>query len=297
MKDVRNKVAFITGGASGIGFGMARAFLEAGMRVVLADASKSNIDDAQARLSGTAGDYRFQLLDVTNRAELARVAIEVERDFGPVEILCNNAGTGTSPPVIEAGYADWDRMMGLNLGGVINGIVTFLPRMRARGAGGHIVNTSSMAGIIPLPDPGTIYTASKFAVRGLSESLRLALAGDRIGVSVLCPGLTLTRILDEARKAMQEGAADEVSAGFVRAQQFAMDPLIVGRAVLDAIRGNELYVLPHAEFIEEVRALHAEIIDAFRTDLPMNPERTAFEHGRRKMIDSIKAGMRSEQRE
>lgn len=294
MKEVRNKVAFITGGASGIGLGMARAFLEAGMRVVMADASKSHIDDARSQLAGSSGEYRFQLLDVTNRSEMARIATEVERDFGPVDVLCNNAGTGTSPPVVDASYADWDRMMGLNLGGVINGIVTFLPRMRARGAGGHIVNTSSMAGIIPLPDPGTIYTASKFAVRGLSESLRLAVAGDRIGVSVLCPGLTLTRILDEARKAMQEGAADEVSAGFVRAQQFAMDPLIVGRAVLDAIRRNQLYVLPHAEFIDEVRALHAEIIEAFRTDLPMNPDRAAFEHGRRTMIDGIKAGIREE---
>ena len=292
MKDVQGKVAFITGGASGIGFGMARSFLRAGMRVVMADASQAHIDDATRQLQGVAGDYRFVRLDVTDRAAFARAADEVERDVGPVDVVCNNAGTGTSPSARVATYADWDHMLGLNLGGVINGVVTFLPRLIARGQGGHIVNTSSMAGIIPLPDPGTIYTASKFAVRGLSESLRITLAHDRIGVSVLCPGLTLTRILDEARKAMQAGGSDAISSGFVEAQKFAMDPLLVGGAVLDAIRRNELYVLPHSEFIDEVRGLHQEIIDAFRTDLPLEPGRAAFEHSRWHMIDAIKAGLR-----
>jgi len=292
MRDVKGKVAFITGGGSGIGFGMARAFLQAGLRVVMADASQANLDDAGRQLRGAPGEFRFVRLDVTDRAAFARVADEVERDVGPVDVLCNNAGTGTSPSARIATYADWDRMMGINLGGVINGVVTFLPRLIARGQGGHIVNTSSMAGIIPLPDPGTIYTASKFAVRGLSESLRLTLAQDRIGVSVLCPGLTLTRILDEARKAMAESGGDEISSGFVKAQKYAMDPLVVGGAVLDAIRRNQLYVLPHAEFVDEVKGLHQEIIEAFRSDLPMHPERAAFEHSRWHYIDSIKAGLR-----
>ena len=113
-------------------------------------------------------------------------------------------------------------------------------------------------------------------------------------MSVLCPGLTLTRILDEARKSMQGAEADGLSAGFVKAQKFALDPLVVGGAVLDAIRRNQLYVLPHAEFVDEVRALHQEIIEAFRTDLPVHPERAAFENVRRRMIDDIKAGLRGE---
>ncbi len=291
MKDVRGRVAFITGGASGIGFGMARAFLQAGMRVIMADASRPHLDDAARQLRDTSGEYRLVQLDVTDRDAMARAADEAERTFGRVHVVCNNAGTGTSPSARVATYADWDRMLAVNLGGVINGIVTFMPRMRAHGEGGHIVNTSSMAGIIPLPDPGTIYTASKFAVRGLSESLHLTLAQDGIGVSVLCPGLTLTRILDEARKATQEGAADELSAGFVNAQKFAMDPLIVGNAVLRAIQRNELYVLPHGEFVDEVRAMHREILDAFRVDLPIHPERAAFENVRRRMIEEIKAGL------
>jgi NAD(P)-dependent dehydrogenase (short-subunit alcohol dehydrogenase family) len=291
MNDVRGKAAFITGGASGIGLGMARAFLQAGMRVVIADASRPNLDDAVHQLRDTAGDYRCVQLDVTDRVAMARTADEVERESGRIHVLCNNAGIGTAPSVRTATYADWDRMLGVNLMGVINGIVTFLPRIRAHGEGGHIVNTASMAGIIPLPDPGCIYSTTKFAVRGLSESLRLALAQDRIGVSVLCPGLTLTRILDEARKATQEAGIDELSAGFVHAQKFAMDPRAVGVAVLDAIRRNDPYVLPHAEFIDEVRSLHTEIIAAFRTDLPVNPGRAAFENVRRRLIDDIKASL------
>lgn len=294
MKDVRGKVAFITGGASGIGFGIARAFLQAGMRVIIADASRSNLDDANRQLQGVAGDHRLVQLDVTDREALTRAADEVERTFGRVHVLCNNAGIGTSPSARNATYADWDRMLSVNLGGVINGIMTFMPRMRAHGEGGHIVNTSSMAGILPLPDPGTIYTTTKFAVRGLSESLRLALAQDHIGVSVLCPGLTLTRILDEARKATLEARADELSAGFVNAQKFAMDPLVVGGAVLQAIQRNELYVLPHGEFVDEVRSMHQELIAAFRTDLPIHPERTAFENVRRRMIETIKAGIQAD---
>lgn len=292
MEEIRGKVAFITGGASGIGFGMARAFLQAGMRVVVADASPANLDDARRQLQSIAGEHRLMQVDVTDRAAMTRAADEVVRDFGRLDVLCNNAGVGTSKSARVATYEDWDRMLSINLGGVINGIMTFLPLIRAHGQGGHIVNTSSMAGIIPLPDPGTIYSTTKFAVRGLSESLRLSLAQDRIGVSVLCPGLTLTRILDEARKAMEGAGADAVSAGFVKAQKFAMDPLVVGNCVLEAIQRNDAYVLPHAEFVDEVRGLHQEIIDAFRTDLPMHPERAAFENGRRQMIDDIKAELR-----
>ncbi len=289
MKDLGDKVAFVTGGASGIGFGMVRAFLQVGMRVFIADASAANLADASQQLKAIGGDYRLLKLDVTDRAAMAGAADEVQRAFGAVHVVCNNAGIGMSPPVHSAQYADWDRMLGLNLGGVVNGIVTFLPRLHAQGEGGHIVNTSSMSGIIPLPDPGVIYTTSKFAVRGLSESLRLALTPEGIGVSVLCPGLTLTRILDEAREAMRDKPMDDLSAGFVNAQKFAMDPLIVGHAVVDAIRSNSLYILPHWEFIDEVAELHSELMAAFRTDLPMRPDRAAFENVRRQMIKALKA--------
>lgn len=291
MKHVAGKVAFITGGASGIGFAMARVFMDAGLKVVIADVSTENLADAKQRLAGVQGQHHLMQLDVGDRAAMAAAADEVERVFGKVHVVCNNAGVGTAIPLAEVTYADWDRMLHVNLHSVINGVMSFLPRIRAHGEGGHIVNTSSMAGLIALPDAGTLYSTAKFAVRGMSESLRLALAADRIGVSLLCPGLTLTRILDAARKESEEEGIDALSAGFVEAQRYAMDPMIVARAVLESIQRNVFYVLPHAEFIDEMSALHEEIIGSFRRDLPLEPKRAEFEDQRRRMIDEIKAGI------
>jgi NAD(P)-dependent dehydrogenase (short-subunit alcohol dehydrogenase family) len=191
--------------------------------------------------------------------------------------------------MLTASFEDWDRMIGINLMGVVNGIVTFLPRILAHGEGGYIVNTSSMAGILPMPEPGGIYTTTKFAVRGMTESLRMALAPKGVGAAVLCPGLTKTRILDRAREAKKLGKATTLSAGFVDAQFNAMDPLLVGQAVLDGIQRNDAYILPHGEFIDEVHAMHEEIEAAFRTDLPCHPERAAFETVRRGMCDDLKS--------
>src|SRR6185437_2738295 len=175
MKDVDGKTAFITGGASGIGFGMAQAFLKAGMKVVMADVRQDHLDEAATVLKGSNLPYHFIQLDVTDRDAMARAADEVERVFGKVHVVCNNAGVGGNAPMEEAEYEDWDWVVGVNFGGVVNGVKTFVPRIRAHGEGGHIVNTSSMAGIIPLTSQGGIYAASKFAVRGLTDSLRLSL--------------------------------------------------------------------------------------------------------------------------
>jgi len=289
LKNLEGRVAFVTGGASGIGLGMAQAFLRAGIRVVIADASREHLGDAAQRLESEPGAHLLLELDVTDRAALASAADVAEREFGPVHLLCNNAGIGSGPSIVTATYEDWDRMLGINLLGVVNGVVTFLPRMLAHGQGGYIVNTSSMAGILPMPEPGGIYTTTKFAIRGMTESLRMALAPKGIGAAVLCPGLTRTRILDLAREAMKQGKAATLSAGFVNAQLNAMDPLLVGQAVLEGIGRNDAYILPHGEFIDEVHAMHEEIEAAFRTDLPCHPERAAFETVRRGMCDSMKA--------
>jgi NAD(P)-dependent dehydrogenase (short-subunit alcohol dehydrogenase family) len=206
-----------------------------------------------------------------------------------VHLLCNNAGIGSGPSMLTATFEDWDRMIGINLMGVVNGVVTFVPRILTHGEGGYIVNTSSMAGILPMPEPGGIYTTTKFAVRGLTESLRMALAPRGVGAAVLCPGLTKTRILDNAREAMRQGKAATLSAGFVTAQLNAMDPLLVGQAVLEGIERNDAYILPHGEFIDEVHAMHEEIEAMFRTDLPCHPERAAFEEVRHGMCDNLKA--------
>jgi len=285
MQDIEDKVAFITGGASGIGFGMARVFLAAGMKVVIADLSERNLADAASQLEGDNRAYHLMRLDVTDRDAMAAAADEAERVFGKIHLVCNNAGVGVAENMSTAGYEAWDRMFAINIGGVVNGIVTFVPRIRAHGEGGHIVNTSSMAGILPLPDAGGIYTASKFAVRGMSESLRLSLAGEGIGVSTLFPGLTRSRILESI---VGEDGVDELSMGFANAHKFAMDPLDLGRAVLDAVRRNDPYIIAHSEFVDEMHELHSELMASVRTDMPMDPRRAEFESGRRAMVAAAK---------
>ena len=291
--DIAGKVAFITGGASGIGLGMTRAFLRAGVRVVVADVSPAHLDDAAKQLAQEPGEYLLLPLDVTDRAAFARAADAAEARFGKVHFLCNNAGIGSGPLMLTATFEDWDRMIGINLMGVVNGIVTFMPRILGHEEGGYIVNTSSMAGILPMPEPGGIYTTTKFAVRGMTESLRMALAPKGVGAAVLCPGLTKTRILDRAREAKRRGEAATLSAGFVDAQLNAMDPLLVGQAVLEGIQRNDAYILPHGEFVDEVHAMHEEIEAAFRTDLPCHPERAAFEQVRRGMCEAAEVQARA----
>jgi NAD(P)-dependent dehydrogenase (short-subunit alcohol dehydrogenase family) len=287
LKNLRGKVAFITGGASGIGLGIAQAFLRAGIKVVIADVSHSNLDDAASRLKTEPGEHLLIQLDVTDRAAFARAADEAEARFGKVHLLCNNAGLGSRAPMLTATYDDWDQLINVNLYGVVNGLVTFLPRMLAHGEGGYIVNTSSMAGVLPMPDPGGIYSTTKFAIRGMTESLRMSLAPKGIGAAVLCPGLTKTRILDAAREEVRQGNASNLRTGFVSAQQHAMDPLYVGQAVLQGIERNDAYILPHGEFVNEVRAMHDAIEAAFRTDLPCHPQRAAFEGVRRQMCEDL----------
>ncbi len=295
MKDVDGKTAFITGGASGIGFGMARAFLKAGMKVAMADIRQDHLDAAASTLQGSNLPYHFIRLDVTDREAVARAADETERIFGKVHVVCNNAGVGANAPIDAADWEDWDWVLGVNLGGVVNGVKTFVPRIKSHGEGGHIVNTSSMAGIIPLTATGGIYAASKFAVRGLTDSLRLALGQYNIGVSVLCPGLVHTNIMDgeksrpERFKAKTQhpprwSGASSANAG--------MDPLEMGERVLRGIRRNDAYILTHGEFKDEVAGLFDDILAAFPTDDNIDQGRLEFENRRRAMTEAAKAEAR-----
>ena len=289
MQDVDGKVAFITGGASGIGYGMARVFLRAGMKVVIADNNPDHLAEVKAELKG-ANNVHFIQVDVTDRAAMAAAADETVRVFGKVHVICNNAGVGGSPAMDVASYDDWDWMIGINFGGVLNGVVSFVPKLKEHGEGGHIVNTSSMAGLIPLPGDGGIYTASKFAVRGLTESLRLTLAKDRIGVSVLCPGLTRTRILDASRRRGGVVGQPEGEAAMFNTLDAGMDPLELGEAVLAGIRANDAYILPHGEFKAEVEGLFDDILAAFPEGQEAPPDRVAFEQRRRDMTEAYKRG-------
>src|SRR5215471_6535849 len=152
MDEVEGKTAFVTGGASGIGLGMATAFAAAGMNVVIADLRRDHIAAALERFTelGRSVSVHALELDVTDRDGFARAADDAERVFGNVHVLCNNAGMGILGPVTAARYDDWDWGLGVLLGGVVNGIQTFLPRLLAHGEGGHIVNTSSMAAVVPI---------------------------------------------------------------------------------------------------------------------------------------------------
>lgn len=264
-----NKVAFITGGVSGIGFGIARAFAMAGMKLAL---SYRNVDYKQrASQWFTDNGYDqplFIKLDVTDREGFARAADEVEAHFGKVHVLVNNAGVSVFGPTDVATYDDYDWIMGVNFGGVVNGQVSFIPKLKAHGEGGHIVNVASMAAFLSGPQAG-IYTASKFAVRGLTESLRFNLAPYNIGVSLMCPGLTQTNAWDSALK-RPDGFANsgfddidvEALTQFGTAFELGMDPLEVGQKTLQGMTENRGLILTHPEFAEDFKVIYEESVAA-----------------------------------
>lgn len=281
MRDFSGKTAFITGGASGIGLGIARALLDRGTNVVIADLLQDHLDDAAARL-GTRATH-FIRLDVSDRAAMAAAAAETRRIFGPVHILCNNVGVSQRNPIDEASYEDWDYVLGVNIGGTVNGLVSFLPDMKAHGEGGHVVNTSSMAGMIPVPAFAGIYATSKFAVRGMADALRLALGPYRIGVSVLCPGMTRTRAMT-AGDLYRQSHFGKSGAGERRDPILhGMDPDELGQRVAEAIERNQPYIFPHGEFRDEVAAYFNEMLTAFPTEYEIDPERRTGEERRARM--------------
>ncbi|MCA1222144.1 SDR family oxidoreductase [Streptomyces sp. 8L] len=192
MSKWEDSTAFVSGGGQGIGLGIARALAKRGVKLALAD-----IDEPALRRSGEelsrVTEVETVLLDVCDRAAFAAAADAVEAELGPVGLLFNNAGIAPHAPATQWTYEKWDAALGVNLGGVINGLQTFVPRMIERGGGGYVVNTASGAGLIP--NSSVLYTTSKFAVVGLSESLRRELGRYGIDVSVLCPGPVDTGIL------------------------------------------------------------------------------------------------------
>jgi NAD(P)-dependent dehydrogenase (short-subunit alcohol dehydrogenase family) len=269
--NLAGKTAFVTGGAGGIGMGMARAFSSEGMRVVIVDLHEPDRD--------LPPDVIFARVDVTDQQSVADgVALALDR-FGSIDVVCANAGIGGGgAAVADPGLDGWQRVMAVNLDGVVHTVKQTVPGMRERGAGGHVVITSSVAGITALPFEHGAYTTSKFAVRGLGESLRLSLAEEGIGVSILCPGLTDTGILG--------GAGDE-SVEFSRIAG-AMDPLEVGYAVVRGIRENAPYIFTHSEFGEEFRMLFDELLRAVPVDQAVPSDRAEFELGRRRLCDSLR---------
>jgi NAD(P)-dependent dehydrogenase (short-subunit alcohol dehydrogenase family) len=284
LAEVKGKVAFITGGSSGIGLGMARAFSAAGMKVIITYRREEHRDEA-LRLLGTnnAGVYALKL-DVTDRDGFARAADEAVQVFGNIHLLANNAGVGIRAGVAEATFNDWDWGLGVNLGGVINGITTLLPRMRAHGEGAHVITTSSSAGLIAGGLVG-IYSTTKFAIMGLMESLREELEGQNVGVSVYCPGLVKSNLfesekmrpadlLNQIDKPSTVPPSEQEVAMMRKFMDLAMDPVTAGEQVLAGIRRNDLYILTHQEFEQPVRERMEALLASFPVEKAPNARAT-----------------------
>jgi len=290
MQDLAGKVAFITGGANGIGFGMVRAFLSEGMKVVVADWSQANIEKAKATLKGNNA-VAFVRTNVADRGDLKAAVDEALDAFGKIHVLCNNAGVNGGGTADDPDFEAWDRVMAVNLGGVINGTKLIVPIIKAQGEGGHVVCTSSMAGVVPLPGLAA-YSTAKYAVRGFAESLRMQLAPLGIGVSCLFPGATRTGMLfppeDQPDEDFHEEAASDFQKALWDAARDAIDPLDTGRAVVEAIRQNRFHIFTNREFLDEVVARDREMEAAFPEQDPP-PGRVKFETLRAELARNLLA--------
>jgi NADP-dependent 3-hydroxy acid dehydrogenase YdfG len=272
MKDLRGKVAFITGGSSGIGLGIAKVLADEGMKVVVTYRRQDHLEETLAYFRSRPGQQVHAIkLDVTDRKGFSAAADEAERVFGPVQVLVNNAGIGILGLMEHATFDDWDWIMGVNLGGVVNALVTFLPRMIALGQPCHIVNVSSIGGVAALGSAG-LYATTKFAVVGLTEALRTDMIGRPIGVSVksnIGEG-------ERGRPAQfAESGYKTVAPVGAPPPEFllnAMDAVDAGRHVLRGIRENQLYIFSHPEFRDVLAARGAALLQAL-PDEPINQAR------------------------
>jgi NAD(P)-dependent dehydrogenase (short-subunit alcohol dehydrogenase family) len=270
MKDFKGKTAFVTGGASGIGLSMARAFGRAGMNVVLADidldAAKASAEQLASEQIKAAPVY----CDVSERAAVKSAALDAVAAFGKVHVVCNNAGVAVGGPIGTVRERDWDWIIDVNLKSVVYGTEVFTPLIRGHGEGGHFVNTASMAGMVSPPglEP---YCATKFAVVAMSEGWAGQLAPLDIGVSVLCPGFVRTRIHESGRARQDKyGGVGDVDPGVAATREQAaqnvlsgIDPDIVGNRVLEAIRNGELYIFTHPAMRAFVEMRFQGILAAF----------------------------------
>jgi NADP-dependent 3-hydroxy acid dehydrogenase YdfG len=273
MKDLLGKTAFITGGGSGVGLGQAKVLAEEEkMKVVIADIRQDHLDQALEYFKGKKGISVHPVkLDITDREAFQEARKESEKVFGqPVQVLFNTCGVSQFGDLTKATYDDWDWQLDVNVKGVINGVQTFLPKMIEYGKGGHIVTTASMSAFVPL-EGCAIYTTSKFAIRGYSESLWIELKKFNIGVSILCPGGVNTNIHESVMSRQGKYANTgyyntksdpAVFQGLKKAIENGFDPVDLGRIVRDAIKLNEFWILPYPEFIPIMEKRNKEIIDA-----------------------------------
>lgn len=267
MEDLKGKVAFITGGGSGAGLGQAKVFSAAGCKVVIADIRQDHLDQATAELKARGAQVHPIRLDITDREAFQRAAAEAEAVFGPVQLLFNTAGVAIFGPLERAMYEDYDWVMGVNFGGVVNGMQTFLPRMIARGQGGHLVNTASL-GCFFAGSMSGIYSASKFAVHGVTMAMRDALAKYNIGVSVLCPANIKSNIGEsiKTRPPRLSNSGYKVDEDEIKVlheiYSQGMDPEELAGHVLEAVKKNQFYIIPYPEARRGLEATFKQVIDS-----------------------------------
>lgn len=263
MKDLIGKVAVITGGASGIGLAVAQACADEGMKLVLADISKKDLDKVSAEFESNGTEVLSVVIDVSKYEEVEALAQKTLDRFGKVHFLFNNAGVGGGSTVWDTTIKDWDWIMGVNVMGVVYGVKVFTPIMLAQDEEGHIVNTASIAGLIAGPSMAA-YRVSKHAVVSLSESLYLELEQKKakVSASVLCPAWVKTQIFSSERNRPAElqnedGNGFESADPLIQAQlreagrsvvEDGMDPAVIAAHVIEAIKDNRFYILTHPHF-------------------------------------------------
>lgn len=268
MQDLKGKTAIVTGAASGIGLGIAKALAGAGMNLVLADIQPGPLDAARRDIEALGTRAIAVRVDVSDAESVAAAGRAAEQAFGKLHVAVNNAGVAMHGTRVEdVGVNEWNWVIGVNVLGVINGIRTFVPMIRRHGEGGHVVNTASISGFfIRRGRNQGAYSMTKYAVVALSEALEQEVEDAGIGVSVLCPGAVDTRIFASAAT-----RPERFGGAYTRPQQEAMRgamgrgiaPEAAGQRVLQAIQQNEFYLLTHAGERDAVKARHERIEAAF----------------------------------
>lgn len=279
MEQLAGRVAAITGAGGGIGAALALACADAGMDVALADVEEAKLEAVAAEVRRRGRRTLAAGVDVRRQEPLEAFAQRCFDELGGCHLLCNNAGVLVLGITHQRTLEDWQWVLSVNLWGAIHGVRAFVPRMIEQGQGGHVVNTASIAGLVPAEANGT-YTASKYAVVGLSECLRLDLAPHGIGVSVLCPGPVKTGILKSERNRPAELGSSKLTREDAMAVMRSSDPANAtfiepenaARAVLEAVRRDEPYVITHPGSKGLVEARFRAILEAYDTARARDPE-------------------------
>ena len=266
MTDFEGKVAFVTGAASGIGYGIAKAFAANGMKVMMADIEEGPLEQAVADLRAANGVVEGVVCDVSDIEAVRMAAAKTIEAFGKVHVLVNNAGVGGGGETGSIPLEDWKWVVDVNLMGVVYGCETFVPLMKEHGEGGHIVNTSSMFGQFGGAGVGP-YNATKFAVVGYSESMHAELGPQGIGVSVLCPGWVQTKLMSSQRNHPQgpdrevvNEELNEVISDFI---EHGMSPDTVGKWVLESMEKDALYIFTHPKWKGVIELRSAMLLQAY----------------------------------